>query len=238
MTHDRTDVVPGIAAPRVDPPRDAAELLGRARALEGIAVDELARLAGVRVDGAPVSTKGKVGELLERVLGASGGSAATWDFPDLAVELKTIPVDARGAPTESTFVCAVSLLDAERAEWETSWARAKLSRVLWVPVLAPGLDEGARRVGAARLWSPSSEQDAVLQGDFDEILGRIAASGIEDVTARVGRWLQLRPKAAHGRVRTRAPGGDEGDVATVPRGFYLRSRFTGAILRDPLALPA
>ncbi len=90
-----------------------------------------------------------MGELLERVLGATGGSAATWDFPELAIELKTIPVDARGVPSESTFVCAVSLLDAERAEWETSWARAKLGRVLWVPVTG---DVGSeRRVGSARL---------------------------------------------------------------------------------------
>src|ERR1700761_6072296 len=138
------------------PPRDAVELVGRARALEGMPVDELARVAGVRVDGAAVATKGKVGELLERVLGASGGSVATWDFPDLAVELKTIPVDPDGAPSESTFVCAVSLLDAERAEWETSWARAKLSRVLWVPVITPATTPPTteRRIGAARLWSP------------------------------------------------------------------------------------
>jgi len=237
-------------------PHDAAELVGRALALQGASIDELARALGVRVHGAAVSTKGKVGELLERALGARGGSAATWDFPELAIELKTIPVDERGVPSESTFVCAVSLLDAERAEWETSWVRAKLSRVLWVPVITsatgearqrpePGergkreqsAERGERRVGLARLWSPSAEQEAVLLGDFEEILGRIAASGIEDISARVGRWLQLRPKAAHGRVRTRAPGGDEGDVATVPRGFYLRSRFTGAILQDPLALP-
>jgi DNA mismatch repair protein MutH len=230
----------GLARPavRVTPPRDADELLGRACALEGATIDELARAAGVRVDGAPVATKGKVGELLERVLGATGGSVATWDFPELAIELKTIPLDARGTPRESTFVCAVSLLDAERAEWETSWARAKLSRVLWVPVTpGPGDESGERRIGPARLWSPSAEQEDVLRGDFEEILGRVAASGIEDVSARIGRWLQLRPKAAHGRVRTRAPGGDEGDVATVPRGFYLRARFTDAILRDPLALP-
>src|ERR1700753_3775280 len=98
------------------PPRDVAELVGRARALEGISVDELAHLAGVRLDGAPVSTKGKVGGLLERVLGATGGSAATWDFPELAIELKTIPIDAvTGAPRESTFGCAVALADAARA---------------------------------------------------------------------------------------------------------------------------
>jgi DNA mismatch repair protein MutH len=217
------------------PPRDEAELVERALSLSGSAVDALASVWGVRLDGAPVFTKGKVGELLERALGATGGSAATWDFPALRVELKTIPLDERGIPRESTFVCAVSLLDAERAEWETSWVRAKLARVLWVPI-GCGAD-GARRIGAARLWSPSEEQAGILKGDFDEILGRVGAVGIEGLSARVGRWLQLRPKAAHGRVRTPAPGGDGGLVETVPRGFYLRARFTGAILRDPGALP-
>ena len=33
--------------------------------------------------------------------------------------------------------------------------------------------------------------------------------------------------------------GSEGEaIATIPRGFYLRPRFTGAILPDPRALPA
>lgn len=217
------------------PPRDEAELVARAHALSGVAIDALATHWGVRVDGAPVSTKGKVGELLERALGATGGAAATWDFPAIRVELKTIPLDPRGTPRESTFVCAVSLLDAERAEWETSWVRAKLARILWVPV-GVGAD-GSRRIGDPRLWSPSAEQERVLKDDFDEILGRVGATGIEGLSARVGRWMQLRPKAAHGGVRTRAPGADGGLIETVPRGFYLRARFTGAILRDPEALP-
>jgi DNA mismatch repair protein MutH len=219
----------------MDSPRDPKELISRARALARCSVEDLARRLGMALEGPAVSTKGKIGELLERALGATGGSAATWDFPDLRVELKTIPLDDRGVPRESTFVCAVTLLDAERAEWESSWARAKLGRVLWVPIDI-GAD-GQRRVGEARLWSPSAEQDLVLRDDFEEILGRVGASGIEDISARIGRWMQLRPKAAHGGVRTRAPGGDAGVVATVPRGFYLRARFTGAILRDPAALP-
>ena len=145
--------------------------------------------------------KGKVGELVERALGASGGSTATWDFPALEVELKTIPIDVvRQVARESTFVCAVSLAEADRAEWATSWVRAKLSRVLWVPVEFHA--DGARRIGEPRLWSPSPEQERILAADFEEILGRVGAGGIEGVTAHLGRWLQLRPKAAHGRVRT------------------------------------
>jgi len=209
----------------VAPPRDEAELLARARAL-----------CGMPIEAGGLHGKGKVGEQVERALGATGGSTATWDFPELKIELKTIPVDAAtGAPSESTFVCAVSLADAERAEWETSWARAKLSRVLWVPIEATA--EGKRRVGAPQLWSPTPEQDRVLAADFEEIFGRIGIGDIEGITARVGRWLQLRPKAAHGRVRTTVAGAEGELVSTVPRGFYLRASFTGAILRDALAMP-
>lgn len=209
----------------IAPPRDEAELLARTRALSGMPI-----VAG------GLHGKGKVGEQVERALGATGGSTATWDFPELKIELKTIPVDARtGVPRESTFVCAVSLADAERAEWATSWARAKLSRVLWVPIEGSG--EGERRVGRPLLWSPTPEQDRVLAGDFEEIFGRIGMGDIEGLTARVGRWLQLRPKAAHGRVRTTVPGAEGELVSTVPRGLYLRASFTGAILRDAAAAP-
>ena len=217
------------------PPRDAPELLARAHALCGRRVESLGRELGMPIGASGAHTKGKVGELVERALGATGGSSATWDFPALQVELKTIPVDLRGVPRESTFVCAVSLLDADRAEWETSWVRSKLARVLWVPVETG--DDGARTFGEARLWSPSAEQEGVLAGDFEEILGRVGAGGVEGVSAHVGRWLQLRPKAAHGGVRTRAPGDEGGTLTTVPRGFYLRARFTGAILRDVGAAP-
>jgi DNA mismatch repair protein MutH len=65
----------------------------------------------------------------------------------------------------------------------------------------------------------------------------VGVGDVEGVTARLGRWLQLRPKAAHGRVRTLVPAADGHTVATVPRGFYLRALFTAAILRDPLAMP-
>jgi DNA mismatch repair protein MutH len=221
-------------------PRDEADLLARARSLSGAPLGELAARLAVTIDGDAVRTKGKVGHLLELALGATGGSQATWDFPALRIELKTIPVDSRGlrwVPRESTFVCAAPLADADRAEWESSWVRAKLSRVLWIPIeLGPGSeqrdhrDHTERRIGDPLLWSPSEEEERALADDFEEIVGRIGAGGIEAMTARVGRFLQLRPKAAHGRVRTSARTPDGEVVAVVPRGFYLRTRFTEAIL--------
>jgi DNA mismatch repair protein MutH len=216
------------------PPRDEEDLRQRVAALRGQSIEAIAASLGFAIDGDGVHTKGKVGALLERALGATGGSAATHDFPHLGIELKTIPIDPRGVPRESTYVCTVSLADAEREEWSTSWVRAKLAHVLWVPVET---DDAVRRVGEPMFWRPTPEQEAILCADFEEAMGTIAIGGIEGLTARAGRWMQVRPKARDGSARTVVRGRENEAIATVPRGFYLRARFTGAILRDPAALP-
>jgi DNA mismatch repair protein MutH len=210
------------------PPRDLDELMSRARALEGVALSKL-----MDVSGLAVRTKGKAGEAMERALGATGVGASL-DFPELGVELKTIPVEPDLKPRESTFVCAIQLVHADREEWADSWVKQKLSRVLWMPIVHR---DDERRVGRALLWTPTAEQACILQADFEEILGAIAIGGIEGVTAHMGRWMQLRPKAADSHARALALGPDDALIETVPRGFYLRARFTGAILRDPTATP-
>jgi DNA mismatch repair protein MutH len=216
-------------------PTTIDELVVRARALEGRAVGALG--VTVRSDD-PRSTKGSAGAILESVLGANGGPTRIVDFPDLGVELKTIPVTPEGAPLESTYVCTLSLADAESQEWESSWVRTKLACVLFVPLVGPaGAPWKSRTVGPARLWSPTTEQSDVLRSDFDDIVGLIGVGRIEELTAHRGRWLQVRPKARDGSARTIAWGSDGEAIATVPRGFYLRTRFTRAILEDPTAVP-
>lgn len=212
----------------VDPPRDVETLLARCEELRGLSVDEVARRAGCSVAGPAVRTKGKVGELLERALGATAGTSNEPDFVELGVELKTIPVRPDGRPRESTFVAAFALADVDSMEWETSSVRRKLACVLWVPIVH---DDHARRVGRALLWSPSDDQVRVLRADFDELIGRIAIGGIEGLDARVGEALQLRPKAADGRRRSVALGPEGERIPSVPLGFYLRARFTERLLR-------
>lgn len=214
------------------PPKDEHELRTRAMMLAGRSLPDLARQLGVSIDGDGVRTKGKLGALVERALGATGGSAAQHDFPHLGIELKTIPIAESGAPRESTYVCTLPWAEVERAEWRTSWVRRKLAHVLWVPIRT---DE--RRIGTPMFWQPTRAQDEVLANDYEELLGTIATQGADAVDARRGRWLQIRPKAANGRVRTAAWSPDDERVATLPRGFYLRARFTGALLRDLTSVP-
>src|SRR5689334_19374446 len=92
-------------------------LVARARQLVGRSVGDVATALGVSSAGEAVRTKGTPGAILELALGATGGSQKIHDFPELGVELKTIPVDLRGVPVESTYVCTLSLADAETQEW-------------------------------------------------------------------------------------------------------------------------
>jgi DNA mismatch repair protein MutH len=223
---------------RRPPPLHLAELAVRAEALAGRTLGEIARALDVSLDGPSTRTKGRVGELLERALGATAGAGAAPDFPHLGVELKTVPVDEAGAPRESTFVCSIRLVDADHARWESSAARAKLAHVLFVPVIAAGVELAARRIGRPRFFRPTAAQEAVLRADFEDLVGAIGAGGADELSAHRGRWLQVRPKAANGSVRTLAPGEDGALVETGPRGFYLRRHFVAAVLADPQSLPA
>jgi DNA mismatch repair protein MutH len=227
----------------VSPPRDLDQLMQRASALAGRCLAELANeLSSDTLEAQPpapgmLHRKGKAGQLLERALGADAGSLSVPDFRALGVELKTIPVDAHGKPRESTFVCSLSLSDADQAEWLSSGVRKKLAHVLFMPIVHDArVRDGRPTLGQPLFWRPTRQQEAVLRADFDDLLGMIALGQIERVTARLGRWLQLRPKAAHGRVRTRAYGADGEPVSAMPRGFYLRARVTGALMRDPYTL--
>ncbi len=116
--------------------------------------------------------------------------------------------------------------------------RKKLARVLWVPVeAASAIALADRRIGSPLLWSPTHEQEAILRTDFDEIIEMVCMGQLSRISARYGTYLQIRPKAAHGRVRTQGIGESGRVVPTLPRGFYVRASFTEEILRTHYALP-
>lgn len=212
-------------------PESTDELMTRARSLAGLTVSQLAERLGIDVPADLRSHKGWLGELIERALGATGGSRPVVDFPDLGIELKTLPVDAAGKPRESTWVCAAPLDGFVGETWETSSVRAKLHRVLWLPVLAdPTVALRDRRIGTPLLWTMDPESEAVLREDWEELSELMKLGQLDDVDARKGTWLQLRPKAASSKVTRWAL--DEGGewVQANPKGFYLRTAFTKRLL--------
>jgi DNA mismatch repair protein MutH len=218
------------------PPRDEADLRMRLMRLAGLPLGAIAEQHDVPVpDGGLRRSKGWVGQLLERALGATGGSRAEPDFPELGIELKTIPVDESGRPLESCFVASLDL-SAVDLRWETSAVRKKLARVAWVAVQgSPRILLAQRRCGAALIWSPSAQEEEDLRGDYQDIV-ELLQDGAR-VTARTGAFLQLRPKGRDGKALRWALDEEGALSRAAPRAFYLRRAFTQALLTRHFTLP-
>lgn len=220
-----------IPLPTTLPPQDAQTLLERAQSLSGFTLGELAQRAGLTLPPDLKREKGWVGMLLEVYLGASAGSKPEQDFPEIGVELKTIPIDHSGNPLETTFVCVAPLTGNSGVTWESSHVRHKLTRVLWIPVEGERqIPLATRRIGTPLLWSPNAEEDEQLRQDWEELMDLIVLGKVESITARHGEVLQLRPKAANNKARTEAIGEKGQPIMTLPRGFYLKKSFTRQLL--------
>ena len=224
--------------PRFSEPRSEEALLARARTLAGRSIAEVAAALGLPVPADLRHHKGWVGHLVEKALGVTAGSAPVPDFASLGIELKTLPLDAEGVPTETTFVSSLDFGDPAALSWEGSSVRKKLARILWLPVQAdPAVPLAERRFGNALLWSPTPEEEARLRADFEEIAGMIEAGFVERVTAHRGKVLQLRPKGANARQLRWMVDAEDGALArTAPRAFYLRRSFTAELVRRHWAL--
>ena len=222
----------------VAPPISEDELMSRARAVSGQRLGDLGAAHGVSVPPDLRRAKGWVGNLMERLLGATATRRSVPDFEKIGVELKTLPVSSRGVPLESTFVCTIPLGEVGDVEWEESRVFRKIRRVLWMPVQGERqIPVGERMVGAPLLWSPSDAQCAQLRFDWEELAGVIGRGDVESITGHLGVVLQVRPKAANAASRRRGVDQDGANFATLPRGFYLRSSFTRGILADNFSLP-
>jgi DNA mismatch repair protein MutH len=218
-------------------PETEAELLARARDLAGLTIAEIAERFSLAAPADLRRHKGFVGALIERALGASAGSRAAPDFEALGIELKTLPVDARGRALESTFVCTIPLLEIGEVDWLSSRVRRKLKRVLWVPVEGERqIPVPTRHIGEPLLWSLNPEAESALRFDWEELAGIIGRGDVETITGHIGRCLQIRPKARDSHARRRGVDVDGARFSALPRGFYLRATFTSGILRENYAL--
>lgn len=214
-------------------PQTLEQLLSQAQSIAGLTFGELADELNIPVPPDLKRDKGWVGMLLESALGATAGSKAEQDFSHLGVELKTLPINAEGYPLETTFVSLAPLVQNSGVKWENSHVRHKLSCVLWMPI------EGSRHIplrerhiGAPILWKPTAEQERQLKQDWEELMDLIVLGKLDQITARIGEVMQLRPKGANSRSITKGIGRNGEVIETLPLGFYLRKAFTAGILND------
>lgn len=214
------------------PPQSFEELIDALNAIVGKNFLELSQRCGVTLPSSTLHGKGFAGELIELCTGASAGNSSIPDFPNLGLELKTIPVDENLKPLESAFVSYAPLTNIRDLNFENSTLYIKLSRVLFVVLLAPrNLDLASRKVLGYFFWQPNLEELSKIRADFNELMEMVKTGQIDKISARLGTVVQLRPKCADGKQTTACIGPLGSLIKTRPRGFYLRRTFIEALLQ-------
>lgn len=210
-------------------PASKEELLQRCEQLAGKTLGNVATQHHTPVPDNLLHHKGWIGQLMELALGADASNKAEPDFIALNIELKTLPLNTKHQPKESTFVCTVPSRIAETFEQSLVWK--KLRHVLWLPIeAASDIPIAKRRIGRAILWQPSKEQRDILQQDWEELTEMLILGNYAELTAKHGTCLQCRPKAANNRITQRSINAEGDEEYIIPRGFYLRPGFTKKIL--------
>jgi DNA mismatch repair protein MutH len=119
----------------------------------------------------------------------------------------------------------------EPLSWQHCELYQKLRRVLWIPYFFDKtLEPQYWRLSDPILWSPSVEEETILREDWYELMSRVQMGQLDQIDARLGQYLQIRPKAMNADVRTQGIGSNGECVRTSPRGFYLRTSFTARII--------
>ncbi len=214
------------------PPATERELLARCQSIAGLTLSQLATGLQLAIPDNPLQRKGWIGQAIELALGSTAKNKAAPDFCELGIELKTLPLHGNGMPAESTFVTSIPLLTIHQQTWKTSQCFAKLKRVLWMPVEGDvQISFAHRRIGQALLWSPSQQEEAILGNDWAELTWMITTGRVAEINATMGEYLQIRPKASNAKALCFGFDEQGNKIQTLPRGFYLRSRFTATILK-------
>jgi DNA mismatch repair protein MutH len=222
---------------QIGPPKTVTELLNRSQAIAGKRIGEVATALNISVPETLLRQKGWQGQFIEVCLGANSGSLSQPDFVDLQIELKTLPIDYNGKVQESTYVSVLNLANQQIQTWQQSAVYHKLKHVLWVPIAKEQQGSVMDSVIATPfLWQPTQAQLKTLQMDWENALEMVNLGKVDQLNARQGEILQVRPKAANSKALTKAFNRQGESIETLPRGFYLRSQFTQQILNENLKI--
>lgn len=216
----------------INAPQNLQELVRQCQQMQYKSLGQLANELALKPPSSLNNAKGWIGQLIENYLGASAASRALPDFPHLGIELKTIPVNQKHRPLESTYVCTVQT-NATTQNWRESWVYQKLRQVLWVPIQGEkSVPIQDRIVLKPILWQMDHAYEQILKCDWEELMEMMQLGIAKNLTARFGTYLHIRPKAANSKVLIEYTDINGIKTKIVPKGFYLRQAFTENILLD------
>lgn len=207
-------------------------ILNKAKSLRGYTLEDLGNYLKIKFpldQQNLLNAKGLTGQIIEILLEATANSKPLPDFPELKLEIKTLPITLLGHPLETTYVCTAPLLPKSDAfDFKKSVVYKKLSKVLWIPII---VNDNKRTIGNAFIWEPTTDELLLIERDWLELTQMLYLGDLDKVNSHFGEILQIRPKAADSTALTAGLNQEGQKINTLPRGYYLRTSYTEKIFQ-------
>lgn len=230
--------------------KSESELLDYAKQLEGMRIADISAMVGRLDHEHRRLTKSVIANIIETdYFGIPTNSDEAPDFKELGIELKVSPLKPiyNGTMLVAKERNVIGMVDYEdvlkNAVWKKNRRLAhKLGKVLFVFYVHDDAKlAGEWRVACVFLWSPTSEQDARIQRDYDIIRGKIQMG----MPNREGdnEFLATCPKHEGGFDREEPASSNPNSLCDHPtmgmaerRGFCIRNKPVVEIIAGSLGL--
>jgi DNA mismatch repair protein MutH len=187
--------------------------------LEGVDIRQLAERYEVTVWKDGKKNKGWFGHVIERYLGLPINSAQSPNFGSW--ELKTIPLKTLKngliVPKETMAITMIDSFNVKNTPFEESHLLAKLQKmVICTRMFENKNEDSAVFLNAITIDLQNDEIFKQIKEDYEETRQCIIDKGFENLTGKMGKYIQPRTKGAGHGSKTRA--------------FYARTTFLKEIL--------
>lgn len=180
------------------PKLDVASLLSRAEAIVGKRLFDLEKEI-VRLDEeSRVLTKAGAAYVIERYFGIKANSFALPDFPDLGIELKSVPLRERAGMLTVKEPLSLNMInyfeEAKCNDITESSFYKKNKQILFICYLQKGELRSQYVVMYSFLWKMDDQVLTELRPDFDWIIKKIRAGEATELHQEFTRYLCTCPK--------------------------------------------
>lgn len=173
--------------------------------------------------------KGVGGQLIERYgFGLESNQREEPDFDDAGIELKIIPLEARTAGLvvkERTKICSIHFHKLLEEKWNTSHAKKKLEKILFIYYLYDQQDVMRSIVKQCDFWQlMESKAESIIRSDWSLVWSMVDDGRAHELSEGLGRILGAA-RTGQGRDRDWVTQPNNKEKA-LKRAFALKPSFT------------
>lgn len=218
-------------------PNDEQQVIARARSLVNKTILDVLRLSEAKArENLDPRNKGEIGNIIQEFwFGLVPNSSEEPDFQAIGMELKIIPLEQRRqglTVKERTKICAINYFHLIEEEWESSHAKKKLEKILFVYFHYNNKNKLLSKVMNVDVWELKCiPERLIIRADWEGVKRRVEDGSAHEISESQSRILAAS-RAGSGGVGEDGHPKDEvkqpnnASVPALKRAFSLKQSYT------------